>query len=425
MSQESSIPEKSNRFLVPLMFFGLVLIPVLYYGYYSELARWKAARGELIYKQGDATTGIQFLEESVELAPHDNGLQLQLASKLMEHGRAEQALEIIEAVIGKSVDPQPALRLKANCLLYLDRPEEALITLKNISDYLMPVDFDEPIRLNELAYFRALAKKELEIAEENIRDAISIFEKQIWLLDKEAMPLIDQTLVATTLIARQVQRYDLVEVLLKRQIEVNFERLRQLRNQNNDTIYTLMGGRLSLSESVESNIWYRQLLDFSQQQSLSVLLAVRALVFQDLGQTEMSDQDRLRVELLDHHADEILELIPDDWTLMTIMLNGAMFLDTRAMVNHARIAGHPDALLDLDVSIAALQVLRQTNDGRLQNTIRDERGEFFARNELNRHEATIRSHRAQVLFSRGENEKAEQDWLMMEKLGFDRDERLF
>ena len=425
MNQESSMPAKSNRFLVPLLFFGLALIPVLYYGYHSELARWRAARGELAYDQGDYQSGIQLLEESVDLAPHDNGLQLQLASKLMEHGRADEALEIIENVITKSVDPQPAMRLKANCLLYLERAEDALITLKNISDYLMPVDFDEPTRLNELAYFRALAKKELVAANENINDAIEIFEKQIWFLDKAAMPLVEQTLAATTLVARQTQSSDLISGLLDRQIESSFERLRKLRNHNNDAIYTMMGGRLTLSEEVEGNIWFRQFVDFSQQQNLSVLLSVRALVYQDLGKTEMSDRDRLKVELLDHHADDVVERLPDDWTLMTIMLNGAMFLDTRAMVTHARIAGHRDALGDLDVSVAALQVLRKTAGGTLQNTIRDERGEYFNESELKRHEATMRSHRAQVLISRGNIEKAEEDLLMIEKLGFERDELLF
>ena len=157
-----------NRYLLPLLFVGLALIPVLYYGLHSEMAKWKAARGELVYNEGKPLEGIQQLEASVKLAPHDNELQLQLASKLMLHNRAEEALEIIELVISKSINPQPAMRLKADCLLYLRRPEEALVTLKNISDYLMPVDFDEPNRLNELAYFRALAKTELEVAKDNI-----------------------------------------------------------------------------------------------------------------------------------------------------------------------------------------------------------------------------------------------------------------
>ena len=414
-----------SRFIVPTLFIGLVAIPVLYYGLNSEIARWKAAQAQLCYEGGDFEEAIGLFEESVELAPHDNELQLRLAEKLMVHQRASEALERIERVIANSIDPQSAMRLKATCLLYLDRTNEALLTLKSISDYLTPRDFDEPNRLNDLAYFRALAGTELVIAQDNIDQAIEVFEKRIWPFDPTPMPLLDQTLAATAMIARKVGLEDSIFDLLNRRIEIGFESLRQISNKNSKSIYDSMSRRLSMSEDDETTIWYRQHVRNSHQQHLSYLLTLRALMHQDMGMAKKSEQDRLRIELLGHKAEEIVEKIPDDWELMEIMLQGAMFLDTKAMVTHARTAGHQDAVRDMDVAVIAFETLAATNSGDLQNTIRNERGDRLDAMQLKRYEATIRSNRAQMQLSRGQRQKAEIDFQRIEELGFDRNEALY
>lgn len=429
MNRAESMNENSEqswtRFLVPAVFLGLFAIPVLYYGWNSEVARWTAARGQLEYDGGRIDGGISFLESAVAKAPHDIDLQLLLAEKLMVHGRAAEALKIIEDVIPVSTNPRPALRMKANCLLYLERPDEALITLKGISDYLPPADYKQPDRLNELAYFQALAKQDLEAAKENIDRAIALYQTQNWWLENLAMPLADQTLVSTVMIARVLGQQEQVIELLDNRIKYNHELLRELLHQSSEFVYEKSHQVLPFTEQAKKDMFFYQQTSRSQKQNLAILFTVRALVSQDLNDFEEANLDRQRVAMLGFEPQRLVDQMPDNWDLMNLMYTGAMFLDTRAMVANAKQPGGINGVRDLDLSVAAIQILGESNNGKLQNTIRDDRGARFQKVQIKRHEVVIRKHRARILQQRGQSELAEKDFKRIEELGFNRNEVIF
>ena len=169
-----------GKYLVILVFLALVVIPVGYYGFNSEFARWKAARAELLYDADEIEQSLELMQRSVEQAPHNQDLKLSFAYKLMRHGQAERALELIDEVIDYSTNPRESIEAKAQCLMYLGRAQESLTYIKSASDYLDTSQYQQPIRINTMAYYRALAKKELVQANEDIAKSIRMTQELTW-----------------------------------------------------------------------------------------------------------------------------------------------------------------------------------------------------------------------------------------------------
>lgn len=414
-----------QKLLVPFAFVCLAAIPILLYGTNSELAKWKAARAQLLYDAGETERGIEMMEQSLVQSPRDQNLKLDLANLLMPVGRAEEALELIEEVLEHSSNPRLALYAKSNCLMFLKRPQESFAALREIPEFSVPGAIRDSVRLNALAYHRALAGLELDEAVKNINDAIDQYRSDSWWLDKYPMILSDQTLIATAMVANRIDRSDLVLEELTERIAL-VEELERSNQQNVSAwIYKRMQDSLQVDEAVEKDIHDHQMKLHSQKQYLTVMYAVRALIYQRQGDLESCDRDRLSAASWDHSPDKLLSYFPGDWDLMTMAHTGAQYLDTRAMVHWAKNKDFDEAIGDLDRSILALEVLGLTHDTDLQNTIHDERGQFFAKASLERSEATIRKHRADILLERGFKKKAEVDLERIRELGFDDDDVLF
>ena len=429
MSQQTTTQEKSGfdltDYVVPLVFACLVFVPVLYYGLDSELARWKSARSQLLYEEGEIQDSINMMRTAVEQAPHDLDLQLELAEKLMMHQRAEEALEIVDEVAALSVDPLPALRSKAQCLMYLGRSKEALSVVKSLSDHIMPEEFGEPARLNELAYFRGLANSELKEAQEDIQSAIEIVQRRQWWDVNYPMPLEDQALVALGLVARTVNACEQVVPILDERIEYYHDLHQKTLNRISSNVYLLFDHDFPLDTHQEEIIRHSQIQLYSMRRDCALLLAVRALIYQQLNQIDKYYSDRMMIVELEQDAEKLVDVIPDDWHLMNLMMRSAVVLDTRAVVNMSRGDRLSNAAHDLNVAVLAIEVLSKTYDGSMQNTIRDETGDQFSPSELNRLEAVLRLHRAQLFQRMDLKAEAETDFQKMEELGFDRNEKLF
>ncbi|MEM9412885.1 MAG: tetratricopeptide repeat protein, partial [Planctomycetota bacterium] len=269
-----------NQALVPLVFGCLVFIPVLYYGLDSELARWKSARAQLLYEEGQFEDSIELMRTAVKQSPRNLDLQLQLAEKLMRHGEAKEALGIIEDVRSLSENPLPALRAKASCLLYLGRPKDSLDTVKGLSDHIMPEDFGEPARLNELAYARGLAKVELDEAFDDIQTAIETIQRRQWWEINYPMPLEDQALVALSLIARTVDSGAQVLPILEQRIQHYHDLYQKTKNQISSNVYELFDHDFPLDYHQEEIIHHSQIQLYSLKRDYSLLLGVRALIYQ-------------------------------------------------------------------------------------------------------------------------------------------------
>ncbi len=423
-------PDSSNSrralssYLVPIAFMALFLIPVLFYGFGSEMARWHQARANLFYQDGRVDEAVGLMVQALQKSPDDQKMKLNLSEMLMQNGQPEKGLELIDEVLTVATDRTPALRTRAECLLYLDRPDDALETVKQISDDLQPEQIQQAARLNELAYFRALAGKELVVAETDIASAINTTARSMLWQDGFYLPLEDQTLVAAAIISRRIERQeDVLELLDRRigQFEVSLLNTEDLLTR---TVYSrLLSNFPFLSQqetevrNLDSNVQF-------QKQFLSLLYSVRALLFQDHGRKHDSDRDRYAAQKLGYDAGQLIATIPDDWQLLFLLVQGAELLDTRAMVTGAR--GFPKrALPDIDIAVLASSLLNSTFSGPIQNTIRDESGTMFEPARTRRVEAVLRKHRADLLLKLQQYQQSENEWQKIEELGFDRNEKLF
>lgn len=422
-------PDSGNRqrafsaFLVPAAFVSLFLIPVLLYGVSGEMARWQQAQAILFYQDGRIDEAIGLLERALQKSPDDQKLKLNLADMLMQNGRPEAALRLIDEVLSVATDPTPALRSRAECLLYLDRPSAALESVKNISDHLRTEQLQQPARWNEMAYFRALAGKELVAAEKDIAAAINHTTQAMLWRDGFPLALEDQTLVAMAIISRRLERQQDVLELLDRRIEQFEVGLLDMEDLLVRSVYSLLSDLPFLSQQ-ESQLRNMDSIVQLQHRFLSFLYSVRALLFQDLDRKHDSDRDRYAAQKLGYNAEQLIAAIPDDWQLLFLLERGAQLLDTRAMVTAAR-GDSKRALLDLDVAVLASSLLNSTFSSRIQNTIRDESGTMFTPARTRRVEAVLRKHRADLLQKTGQHKQAENDWKKIEELGFDRNGKLF
>lgn len=415
-----------GKYLVILVFLALVVIPVGYYGFNSEFARWKAARAELLYDADEIEQSLELMQRSVEQAPHNQDLKLSFAYKLMRHGQAERALELIDEVIDYSTNPRESIEAKAQCLMYLGRAQESLTYIKSASDYLDTSQYQQPIRLNTMAYYRALAKKELVQANEDISKSIRMTQELTWWLDSRLpMSLADQTLLATAVVALGVDQSELAVGKLSERIDEMRLQNQQYQELVSREVYFLMSSDTSLDASRQSELKIQQYQMHAKQQFLAVLLVVRSFIHQETGKQRECDLDRLEIDALGFDADELLAGIPDDWQLMSIMTNGGQFLDTDAMVKIATGRKLEEAIAELDTSVLAFTVLSLTGQGSLRNTLRDESGQSFDERDIRHSEAVIRSHRAQAKIQLGLPIEAERDLQRIEELGFQRDEKLF
>ena len=400
------------------------MVPILIYGMGSEVAKWTAAKGQLLCDAGETERGLEFLEQAVEKSPHDQNLKLQLADQLMPRGRADEALELVDAVLEKSIDLRPGLYAKANCLSFLGRPVEALKTIKQIPELEMPGKNTE--NLNTLAYFRALAGTELRMAREDIDEAIELFRLDSWWLDKVPMELRDQLLVETAMVANRIGRGELVLDALSSRIGGVELKLLQSQRVVSEKIYRDMQTQWPPAKKNDEGLYLRQIDLYSQKQHIAVLLTVRGLIYQKLGELELCDADRVAVRHLDHETNRILKYMPRDWSMLQSLSIGARYLDTRAMVTAARKDGDlSDAIADLDAAILAIDVWNLTSDSQLQNTLEAPRGLDFDTAGQKRLEAVLLKHRADICERAGQRKKAASDRKRIAELGFDDKDVLF
>lgn len=415
-----------SQFLVLALFGCLVLIPLMYYGFSGERARWKLARARLLYNDGQTSGAIDKLEEALALTPQDDELQLELARMWMRHGQAERALQLIDESLERHGESMAATELKANCLVYLGRTDEALATAKATIDEASPGQTESPLRLNYLAYFRALAGNELVAARRDIDRAVDRTAREMWWLDGLPMYLEDQTLVATAMVARHIDRPEIVLPILDRRIGFFEDLAGHADRRLNAVVYRSLIAEFPLVESQADRI-RREVIAFqAEKRQLAILLSVRALINQDLDQMKLCDRDRGRVQQLGWEAEELIGQLPDDWQLLYFLYNGSQLLDTRAVVKFRTSPQQwRSSLDDLDTAVMALEVLNLSLADSIQNTVRNESGDIYDGADLPRQLAAILKHRANLWQAMGDQAQAQTDRERIQELGFDLDEVLF
>lgn len=415
-------------------FCALMVVSVLSSGCQSEFAKWEFARGLEAEESGDLSSAIAHMQTAVAKLPENAGMKLELATVLAEQGDRE-SLTLCDQVLAKYPSRKSALLSKANCQQHLGEFEEALATYKLVlSDH---VKLNEA-ELNNLAYFRALANRELELAATDIEKAIDQVESKRW-PSGLYLPLRIKSAMAMGLICRQLDQQQEVIGLLNEQIGsletdyANFQAVVSL------TIFAQIQTEFPLSKTTEKETeLIRNNRDLIRA-CLASLLVVRALVHQDLEQFESANADRLRIRDLDYDADQLAEKLPNKFACLDLLSDATTYLDTRGYIlgllpwddiawedlnldtdSPVRISSYREAMSDLDMAVSAAKTIRIAIDGSFYNvpefSVADVKRIY---RQMTRIEAVLRYHRSQIAERAGKTDRSERDRQEIRLLGFD------
>ncbi len=416
MPLERSPAINGSRILVLVLFAAVVAIPIGFYGCDDELARWKAVQAQVQYDAGDTEAAIEMMRHAAALAPGDLRLRLWLADWLMQQGRADQALEQLDEILEKTTAQEIVLQAKADCLVHLGRPNEALEALKSISQYLSQQEQNSPQRLNAVAYYRALAGVELDRAQEDIQTAINDSIKNLWPIDL-LVPYEDQVFVAAALISRQVNRQAEVLPLLSDRIELTYDLLNNRQRKSSESIYTKMQNHFPLESNDEKDI-KNDLRELQvHHRTLCVLLTARAILYQDVDQKQLCNQDRIQVVKLGFEPEAILEKLPSNGLCLQLLSTGSAYFDTRGMVslgNH--LAGAAEK--DFDLAILSASLLNRSYTSKLFNSATEDFRGYFDQKRSRQNEAVLLYHRSLLFDKTGEAQRAESDRQRIRNMGF-------
>lgn len=423
-------------------FCAVLLIPLLAYGCGPEWARWDAAQAVMAYEQGDVEGAIEQLTAAVEKSPRDPSLKLSLAEKLIESNRPLQAERVCDAILERFPDNDLALVGKANSQQAQGNFKKALETFNQRAKARSWLISDSYIKLNERAYYRALAGIELGNAKDDIDAAIMrIAQSPLGSLD-HSVSILSRSLVTSALIGRRI---GMAEVATKRMTPM-IDRLRIAVHQWNTKLNQKIIEQSSHEfppqvEVSKSNNDLRAGIR-ALEKTLALLLTTRALCYQDLDMIDLSNQDRAEVRSFALDAGEIITALPGENECIGELLNSYMLLDTRGYIISLLPEGEiksskfiqrqiettqtpMDALVDLNQAIFALQVFAQSLDSNVHNHMENALDPKMAKLGIPKMKAVLLYHRMTLLEKMGNQEAADQDRAQIRLLGFEPGKHLF
>lgn len=422
--------------IVLAIFCLLVAGPIATYGCRGERAKWTAASAMNLYERGDRDAALKQLEAAVVDSNYDPNLGARLANLLAENGNAKHGLEICDKVLEMHRDPNLTINTvlsQSTCEQYLDRPEQALETLKSVYDLVGPSAQIDDHRLNNLAYYRALANVELQQAQVEIRQAIANLNNQATWPTGFDLTLSARTLMAIGLISRQLDHQRDALKLLDGEI-ANLTELESSEDHSlSETIYQAIQDTFPVKlKSEEEQITVTERLPLNRSRDcLAFLLVTRALIQQDLGNDRQCDLDRARIVKLGYQPDDLLEQLPSLLQCLAAFDQAATYLDTHGFVL-LQEGAYVSARENLDLAIAAAEFNLLALDSPLHNSNEEVPFDLEQRKrEYGRIAAVLHYHRYQ-LFKRagladGQDDGFEvpDDAERIRELGFDPSSRLF
>lgn len=416
-------------------FCAVLLIPLMAYGCGPEWARWDAAQAVMAYEQGDVKGAIDQLTAAVEKSPRDPSLRLSLAEKLIESNHPFQAERVCDEILKRFPDDDRALTLKANSQQAQGNFKKGLETFNQRANSRSWLMGDSYLKLNERAYYRALANVELENAKDDIEAACTkVRESRLGNLD-HPVSVLSRSLVASAIIGRRI---DMAQAATQRMTPM-IDRLRIAIAENNadlnESIIEQASREFPPPVGVsKSNNNLRAAIRMIEK-TLALLLTTRALCYQDLGEIDLSNQDRAEVRSLALDADEIIADLPPENVCISELLVSHMLLDTRGFISsllpegatskskfiqrQVEITQTPvDALMDLNQALFAYEVFARSLDSDVHNFMENLIDPKAAKLRVPRGKAVLLYHRMLLLEKMGNPEAADQDRAKIRRLGF-------
>ncbi len=392
--------------LLPLTFLLVAMFP----GCQAELAKWEFARGLIELEDGKTESAIARMMAAVEQSPSDDGLKLALSVHLSEQGERE-ALRLCDEVLEKYPGNQAVIFNKSICQHNLGDFEDGLATYKLLLSDHVGRDI---VELNNLAYFRGLAGKELMLAAENIKVAVDAEEQNGWPSGR-FLPMTIRAALAIGLLSRRVECQESAIGVLSSHVEALESDCEKLDSIISLIAFSPVQNQLEPDQQLSGEAeLYRKRLEVTQSVLASVL-TVRALINQDLGQEQECNADRYRVKELGFDADQIAKKLPSEMACFEDLKTAIMLLDTRGFVfallpfseDQAtpeeraypmfRTSSYREAMKNLDAAVMSAEYARRVLQSQLFNTpmySAKEVGDMLAR--TTRSEAVLLNHRVQL-----------------------------
>jgi tetratricopeptide (TPR) repeat protein len=418
------------------IFTALLLIG--FTGCTGETARWEFSQAQRLAERGEVEAAIEQMRHAVQKSGESWELALPFAFELSKRGDRE-SIAICDRVLAREEIQRDenllyhARNTKVECLLNLGDFSDALVTLKTLfRDRVSRTELDE----NRLAYIRALANAELELAYVNVNQAIQAIASD-WCCG-ERLDILSKTVVASALLARffldETRENPQIEPL---QIaETRLLESKKFLSQLIEIYESRYGSFIECVESREKNAI--NLERCTARNNLVVLLIVRALVAQDLNEIEQCNRDRYQAARMRKDLEKIVEGLPNERSCLHLLNYAAAFLDTRGFIQSRlpwpenpesateSTSSYAESLDNLNVAILASQMERRALKGKLVNHVN-----FSVTNirsmqaRVDRSEAVLRYHRMLTHQRARNTAAAELDRLAIVELGFTPGEHLF
>jgi tetratricopeptide (TPR) repeat protein len=442
----------------------------------EESAKWNFASAMNLAESGQAEEAIEVMELAFRAAPDNRQIKLAYANLLAENDQGELGITLCDEILELTPEDKLAHQIRSTCFQYLG---EFDLALENYKRHLSGKITRTPIELNNLAYFRTLARKELSRANRDINSAIDSEETEYWGCSY-IVPLEVRTAVAIGLLSRTLNQRDRALEELNKKIddyETKLERqtsfiqsiVTQLMQENapsanpspargNASVEKMDSTmNFSFGEKLEKGIHNARALKQIDKNSLGVMLATRALLNEDIGDLALADRDRRRLEQLELNFTNLAAGLPSAEACLTQLQKASMYLDTRGFVSGRRnwkfsppanssnnleqaavnqiallnpIADPPssyvDALTDLDCAILASEFMELALKSSLYNTPDFSAQQIAQRQKMaTRMTAVLIYHRMEIHRRAGKERAADQDRQIIENLGFEADGSLF
>ena len=422
----------------------MLLLPLMMYGCGPEWARWDAAQAVIAYDRGDMEQAIFQLTTAVERSPRDPSLKISLAKKLIESGRGEEAEALCDEILARFPDNDPALITKANSQQAQGNFRLALDTFNLRARQRNWTISRRPDKLNERAYFRALAGVQLDDAKQDIDVACALVSQSSLGNLPWSMGLFQRSLAASGIVAMEIDMTQQAMPHLSDAIDSIRRVLHESNTELNREIIELSVGEYPPNhEKANSQNGFRDLIRNSEQ-TMATLLTVRALAYQQLGSDDMCDQDRAEVRSLSLDCDEIAAALPESSECIGTLQISSAFLDTRGYIIglmptggragtielNGRTIGisgdFEDALRDLNQSVFAFDVFEKSLTSSIHNHAEGSVQDPVALlQSIGKQKAVLLYHRMVVREKSGDREGAKQDSEAIKALGCEPGTHLF
>ncbi|MCP4095235.1 MAG: hypothetical protein GY748_03225 [Planctomycetaceae bacterium] len=435
----------------------------------EESAKWNFAKAMNLAEAGQSEEAMEVMEIAFREAPDNRQIKLAYANMLAENDQGELGITLCDEILELTPEDELAHQVRSTCFQYLG---EFDLALENYKRHLSGKMSRTPIELNNLAYFRALARKELSRANRDINKAIDSEELEYWGCNY-IVPLDVRTAISVGLLSRTLNQREQALAELDRRINTYESKLEtqvsfiqgvvtELMQENPPEIQqsisteqvtvgpppvetTESKASFPFGEKLEKGISNARALKQIDKNSLAVMLATRALINEDLGAVALADRDRKRLQQLGLDFKTLATSLPNAEACLTQLQKASMYLDTRGFVSGRRNwqstalpsfdqspgilntpSSYENALDDLDCAVLASEFTELALKSSLYNTPDFSAQQIARRKKMARRmTAVLIYHRMEIHRRAGNKQAAAQDKKIIEDLGFEANGSLF